>query len=200
MPPEKKETQARALRKRLLTVLYDLYLFPQPAGSLVYVLRELNPSVTEKKVHALVAYLEKKNYVAIKRKDGAVNSVRITSLGADVVEGAIQDRGVLPAWTELSGLVAKKGIRKAVLMFLAQYPESFSGDDEILAELYELGMRDVHLDEARFHIWYLSGKALVEMKTHPLSGDMVYCAKITALGTDVVEGHAKDSGVTFNEQ
>lgn len=199
MPPEKKDSQTRALRKRILTILYDLYLFPQPEEALLYVLRKLNPSVTEKKVRALITYLEKKNYLKTRRKDGVVNSVRITSLGVDIVEGAVKDRGILFTPIELSGLVAKNGIRKAILQFLAQYPESFNGDDEILAELYELGMRDVHLDEARFHLWYLAGKGLVDMKTHPLGGDMVYCAKITALGTDVVDGNSKDSGAFGNE-
>ncbi len=196
----KQPAQARSLRKQILTVLYDLYLFPQSDRGLAAVLKGRNSSVDIEKVKDCFTYLEKKGYVVTtgRSREGDVLA-SVTALGVDMVEGAIKDRGILPSDHELAGLSVKKEVRRVILAFLRLYPESFNADDEIVAELRELGMGAVFIDQVRFHIWYLSEKKLVEMKTHQMRFDIIHFARITALGMDLLEGSVSDHGVGGNE-
>lgn len=200
MPPTSNMTITRKLRRQVLNLLADLYLFPQSDRVLTEALRDRAPDMDRKAVRDCFAYLEKKGYVVVNRSHAGAATARITSKGVDLIEGAATDRGVLSATSsDRAALSVKRQIRAAVLSYLRLFPESFNGDDEIHAELVEMGMAALPLDQVRYHIWYLAGKDLLEMKTHPLHGDMIYLARITARGMDVADGGEKEDGVTCDE-
>ncbi|MGK7346298.1 MAG: hypothetical protein ACNS63_10885 [Candidatus Nitrospinota bacterium M3_3B_026] len=199
MPPSNKTTRTRHLRKRILCLLADLYLFPQSDRGIAAALKESLPGLDAGKVRDCFAYLEKKGYVAANRSRSGAVTARITASGLDVVEGAVSDRGILPASPDLAALAGKRQIRRAILAYCRQFPDSFNADDEIHHELKEMGMAGVIIEQARLHIWYLDGKGLLEMRTSPLSGDLVFLARITAKGMDLLEGNASDPGVAGDE-
>ncbi|VAX21096.1 hypothetical protein MNBD_NITROSPINAE02-500 [hydrothermal vent metagenome] len=199
MPTSAQNMRTRSLRKKVLKTLADLYLYPQSGGALASALRSRHPYIDRQKVRDCFSYLEKKGYVSVSRaRDGKVKAI-ITSKGIDLADGAVQDSGVLPARPNFTSLMTRKEIRKSVLSFLRQFPDSFNGDDEILAELKELGLVDLIMDQVRFHIWYLSGKKLLEMKTSSLRDELVYYARITARGMDLLDGGLVDPGVNCDE-
>jgi len=195
MPDAFKPAQLRAVRTRALAIIADLYLFPQPDRALAGALAAQFPGVGESTVRDCFSYLEKKGFVkTVRRKDGQVTA-EITAKGIDLVEGAVTDRGVLPARADFTGLTLKRGVRAGILAYCRRFPESFNGDDEILAELKELGLGGLLIEQVRYHIWYLDAKGYVEMKTHPIHGDLVFMARITAAGVDLAEGACSDPGV-----
>ncbi len=199
MPTSAQNMRTRSLRKKALHLLADLYLYPQSASALASALRLRDPYIDRQKVRDCFSYLEKKGYVSIRRAgDGKVKAI-ITSSGIDLVDGAVHDSGVLPARPNFTSQMTRKEIRKGVLSFLRQFPDSFNGDDEILAQLKELGLVDLMMDQVRFHIWYLSGKKLLEMKTSSLRDELVYYARITARGMDLLDGSIEDPGVNCDE-
>lgn len=183
-------------RKLVLSALYDLYLFPQSDTSIAQALTA-GPlaDIGKESVRDCFVYLEKKGYVALQRGASKTVTARITAFGVDIVEGATKDRGILQVSATLTGLAGRKTARRAILAYCRQFPESYNGDDEIHSEFEELGLGHIMFDQIRFHLWYLSGKNLVELKTQPLAGDVVYLARITATGIDLLDGAVTDPGV-----
>ncbi|MBF0292016.1 MAG: hypothetical protein HQK86_07640 [Nitrospinae bacterium] len=187
---------SRSLRKQALTMLAGLYIFPQAETALVNALRPRFPGLDAKILRDCLAYLEKKGYVTVNTADSGLRSVQITPAGVDLSDGAVSDHGVLSAQPGLTGLLVKRAIRSGVLAFCRQCPEAFNGDDEIHQDLVDQGMESLLVDQVRYHIWYLAKKGLLEMRTHPANGDMVYLARITASGMDMADGMLADPGVT----
>lgn len=178
-----------------MNILADLYLFPQPARAIAQGLQKQFPGFGEEQALDCFSYLEKKGYVRTeKRKDGQ-RTAAVTAEGIDLVEGAVADRGVLAAAPEFSGLAIKKEIRGGALSYCRMFPDCYNGDDEILAELRDMGFRTLAMDQVRHQLWYLSLKKFVELKTRPLGRDVVFMARITGRGIDVVEGAISDPGV-----
>ncbi len=192
-------SHVRNLRKRVLDVLAELYIFPQTSRSVTRALAKQIDRVDTRKVRDSFTYLEKKKYVTtVRRKDGRITAA-ITAQGVDLVEGAAEDRGVLPANPDKSGLNLNRDIRAGALSYCRQFPESFNGDDEILAELRELGMTSLVIDQVASQIWYLADKGYLEMKTVAMKSGVVSLARITALGMDLVDGVISDPGVACDE-
>lgn len=187
---------SRSLRKQALTMLAGLYMFPQAETALVNALRPRFPGLDAKILRDCLAYLEKKGYVTVNTADSGLRSVQITPSGVDLSDGAVSDHGVLSGQPGLTGLLVKRAIRAGVLAFCRQCPEAFNGDDEIHQDLVDQGMESLLVDQVRYHIWYLAKKGLLEMRTHPANGDMVYLARITASGMDMADGLLADPGVT----
>ena len=187
---------SRSLRKQALVILAGLYVFPQAETALTSALRPRFPGLDAKKLRDCLAYLEKKGYVTVNTADSGLRSVQITPAGMDVSDGAVSDHGVLPAQPGLTGLIVKRAIRAGVLAFCRQCPEAFNGDDEIHQDLLDQGMESLLIEQVRYHIWYLAKKGLLELRTHPANGDLVYLARITARGMDVNDGLLADPGVT----
>lgn len=196
MAEEKKRFRTLALRKSLLGVIAELYLFPQADEGMAQALAGQFPDLDIDRVRDCFSYLEKKGYIKTSRAKGRKMTARITARGVDLVEGAVTGRGVLPARPDFTGLALKRGVRSGILSYCRQFPDSFNGDDEILAELKELGMGALIIEQVRYNIWYLSEKCFLELKTHPLKSDLVFLARITARGIDLVEGAISDPGVT----
>jgi hypothetical protein len=195
MAGDKKRFRTLALRKSLLGVIAELYLFPQTAEGLREALASQFARLDIEKVLDCFSYLEKKGYIKTGRAKGKNMSAAITAGGIDLVEGAVTDRGVLPASADFTGLSLKRSVRTGILNYCRQFPDSFNGDDEILAELKDLGMGALIIEQVRYNIWYLSEKGFVDLKTHPLRSDLVFLARITATGIDLVEGAVNDPGV-----
>lgn len=198
MAGEAKRFRTLALRKSLLGVIAELYLFPQTAEGMAQALAGQFADLDIEKVLDCFSYLEKKGYVKTGRAKGRRMTAGITAKGIDLVEGAVSDRGVLPARSDFTGLALKRSIRSGILSYCRQFPDSFNGDDEILAELKELGMGALIIEQVRYNIWYLSEKRFLELKTHPLKSDLVFLARITAQGIDLVEGAVNDPGVNHD--
>ncbi len=196
---DNKRIHVKNLRKQTLAIALDLYLFPQSPRSVAQTLRRQFPTLEEERVRDCFTYLEMKGYLKVARRRGRLLTATITADGVDLAEGAVTDKGVLPVRADLTGLSARRDTRARILAYCRQFPDSFSGDDEILAELKELGFGAVIMEQVRFHIWYLAGKGLLEMKTHPLQSDLVYLAKITAKGMDLIDGAITDPGVADHE-
>ena len=195
MASSDKRIQARNLRKQVLAIALDLYLFPQSSRSITHGLRKQYPTLTEERVRDCFYYLEKKGYLKTTKRKERHTTATITAQGVDLAEGAIADKGVLPARLDAAGLTVKRDIRARILAYCRAFPDSFSADDEILAELMELGFDAVLMEQIRFHIWYLAGKGMLDMRTHPLRSDLVFMARITAKGMDVIDGAITDPGV-----
>jgi len=187
------------LRKRVLDVLAEAYIFPQTSASVAGTLSKQVARVETRKVRDSFTYLEKKKYVTTaRRKDGRITAT-ITARGVDLVEGAVEDRGVLPANPDKSRLNLNRAIRGGALCYCRRFPESFNGDDEILAELRELGMASLVIDQVACQLWYLADKGYLEMKTVVMKTGVVSLARITAPGMDLVDGVISDPGVTCDE-
>ncbi|MBI4665357.1 MAG: hypothetical protein HY751_02980 [Nitrospinae bacterium] len=199
MAQPRQTDKIRALRRLSLQLLAGLYLFPQADRAIAGALRKRFPDMDAKSVRDCLSYLAKKGYVSITRLGDGALSAQITPAGIDIVDGAMEDDGVLPGRADLSALTAKKSIRQALLNYCRQFPESFNGDDEMGMTLADQGMERVLIDQVRFHIWYLSGKGFLDLRSQPVNGDVVYLARITALGMDVADGIAADPGVTGHE-
>jgi hypothetical protein len=187
---------SRSLRKQALAMLAGLYMFPQAESALASALRPRFPELDANRLRDCLAYLEKKAYVTVNTTDSGLRSVQITPAGIDLSDGAVTDQGILPAQPGLTGLIVKRAIRAGVLAFCRQCPEAFNGDDEIHQDLLDQGMESLLVDQVRYHIWYLAKKGLLDMRTHPANGDMVYLARITASGMDMADGMLADPGVT----
>ncbi|VAX17020.1 hypothetical protein MNBD_NITROSPINAE04-849 [hydrothermal vent metagenome] len=192
---KKRRHHTLALRKSLLGVIAELYLFPQTDEALAQALAEQFPDLDTDGARDCFSYLEKKGYVETSRAKERRMTARITAKGIDLVEGAVTDRGILSARPDFTGLALKRSVRSGILAYCRQFPDSFNGDDEILAELKELGMGALIIEQVRYSIWYLSEKSFLELKTHPLKSDLVFFARITAKGIDLVEGGISDPGV-----
>jgi hypothetical protein len=186
----------RRVRKLSLQVLYELYLFPQSDTAVAQALAA-GPlaDARREEIRDAFSYLEKKGYIALQRGRNDAVTAQITPFGIDIVEGAAIDRGILPVGVSSASLSGRRSSRRWILSFLRQFPESFSGDDEIHAEFVDQGMGPALLDRIRFDLWYLAGKQLVDLKTHPVAGDVVYVARITASGIDLLDGTYADPGV-----
>ena len=183
-------------RKLILTALYDLYLFPQSDRAIASALRSIEKEIaSDENVKDCLIYLEKKGLVTLQKGISNKVTARISASGVDIVEGASKDRGILSANPSLTGLATRRASRRFILSYCRQFPESFNGDDEIHAEFAERGLPHILIDQLRFHLWYLSGKNVVELKTQPVAGDVVYLARITAAGIDLLDGAISDPGV-----
>jgi len=191
--------QTRSVRKSALAALAGLYMFPQQDKALAAALQKRFPGLGVPALKDSLHYLQKKGYVAFHKAGKGPLGVRITPLGIDLVDGAVNDQGVLPTRPDFAGLMAKRAVRMGILSYCRQFPESCNGDDEIHADLVDQGMERLLADEVRFHIWYLAGKGYLEMKSHQVNNDVACFARITALGMDLADGVITDPGVTTDE-
>lgn len=196
MAQNKRTDNSRSLRKQALAMLAGLYMFPQAEAALAKALKPRFPELDARKLRDCLAYLEKKDYVAVNTAESGLRSVQITPAGIDLADGAVTDQGVLPSRPGLTGLLVKRAIRSGVLAFCRQCPEAFNGDDEIHQDLIDQGMESLMVDQVRYHIWYLAKKGLLEMRAHPANGDIIYLARITASGMNMADGLLADPGVT----
>ena len=193
-----KRLRTMGLRREIIIALADVYLFPQTGRGLASGLKDRFSWLDADRVEDCLSYLAKKGYVEIIHgKDGA-GSARITAMGIDLAEGAATCRGVLSFKHDPARLSVKREIRFITLSYCRRFPDSFNGDDEILMELVQRGMTALTIDELRYHVWYLSRKGYLEMKTYPLQRDMVFLGRITARGIDLLEGSLTDAGVTID--
>jgi hypothetical protein len=187
-------SRTRRLRRSVLALLSDLYLFPQTDRLIAGALRDDTPGLTVETVRSALAYLSKKGYVDAPHSGPALVA-RITAAGVDVAEGAVVDRGILAARPSFSGLSFKRQARRWILAYCAQFPNAWNADDEIHAEFAERGGGPMTLEQVRVGVWYLAGKGYVEMRTQPVAGEIAYLSRITAEGIDLVEGVDADPGV-----
>ncbi|MBI5816683.1 MAG: hypothetical protein HZB29_13860 [Nitrospinae bacterium] len=199
MPTIDDSGAVKSVRKSALELLAGLYMFPQKDASLAASLKPRFPGLVQKDVKDCLSYLGKKGYLSVHRTGRRPATFQITPLGIDIVDGALNDQGIIPTRPDPAALMAKKAVRSGVVAYCRQYPESFNGDDEIHIDLLDQGMERLLLDDVRYHIWYLAGKEYLEMKTHPASNGVIYLARITARGMDLADGVLSDAGVTNDE-
>jgi hypothetical protein len=81
-------------------------------------------------------------------------------------------------------------------MYCYTFRDIFNEDAEIHSEFRASGFSNLLIEEVRFHMWYLTHKKCLELKTPELAGDLVFMARITADGVDVVENSRTDAGIS----
>lgn len=188
----------KVVRKHILQQASDLYLHPLADRTVVANLKNRFPALALEHVRELSGYLEQKELIVL-RKSRSGLSLQITAKGIDVLDGAVKVRGVEPACTRFTRLEYKKDIRRGILSYCYSFQEFFNEDTEILEDFRESGFSNLLLEEIRFHIWYLSQKTLLDLKTYSLGGDQVFMARITAKGIDTAENGASEPGVSEND-
>ncbi len=191
--------KARQLRKHILQLARELYLHPQSGAAMAENLKAHAHDADADAVTGHLLYLADCGLLSL-RKSGRQLSVQVTPKGIDVLDGALAVRGVAPGDPHLSHLPYKKELRRGILLYCYNFRDSFNEDAEIQAEFRAAGFSNLLAEEVRFHIWYLCQKGYLDLKTPHLAGDLLFMAKITADGVDVVENARKDPGISHDAQ
>ena len=187
----------RVLRKQLLQLARELYLHPQSDAVIKASLKRNIPGLTIEQVRETISYLAEKGLVT-ELKDKSRRSASITPKGIDVVDGAIAVRGVETSGGHFARLGYKKELRRGILVYCYSFHEFFNEDTEILQEFRQSGFSNLLMEELRFHMWYLGRKSLLELKTPELEDDVLFLARITAKGMDVLDSNETDPGVSHD--
>lgn len=187
----------RVLRKQILQQARELYLHPQTDAAIKASLKQRYQALTLEEVRETFNYLAGKELVAVLR-DKARLSIKITPKGIDLLDGAISVRGVEPANGRFNSLGYKKELRRGILVYCYSFHDFFNEDTEILQEFRQSGFSNILMEEVRFHIWYLEQKSLLETKRLDMDGTIIFLARITAKGMDVVDNNESDVGVTHD--
>ena len=187
----------RVLRKQVLQQARELYLHPQTDAAIKASLKQRYQALTLEEVRETFNYLADKELVALLR-DKARLSIKITPKGIDLLDGAISVRGVEPASSRFNSLGYKKELRRGILVYCYSFHEFFNEDTEILQEFRQSGFSNILMEEVRFHIWYLEQKSLLETKRLDMHGTVIFLARITAKGMDVVDNNESDVGITHD--
>lgn len=187
----------RVLRKQVLQQARELYLHPQTDAAIKASLKQRYQALTLEEVRETFNYLADKELVAVLR-DKARLSIKITPKGIDLLDGAISVRGVEPASSRFNSLGYKKELRRGILVYCYSFHDFFNEDTEILQEFRQSGFSNILMEEVRFHIWYLGRKSLLETKRLDMDGTIIFLARVTAKGMDVVDNNESDVGVTHD--
>ncbi|MFW2331141.1 MAG: hypothetical protein ACN4E2_02440 [Nitrospinota bacterium] len=192
-------TRLKRLRRLILSILNDLYLFPQSERLIKSTVQEQFSNTTTKEIRDCFTYFSKRNYIDITGSNDDLLTAKITAKGVDIAQGSIIGKAILTSHLASSRLKLKKAIRSKILEYCSWYPESFNSDDEIHSELQDQNGSRISLESVRMDIWYLSEKCYTEMRTQPIFGDFIYLARITAKGINLVEQAISDPGVSQDE-
>ncbi len=189
--------KARLLRKHILQLARELYLHPHSGISMAENLKAHFHDLNAEAVSGHFLYLADTGLLLL-RKNRQGMSVQITPKGIDVLDGAVAVRGVEPGDPQLARLSYKKELRRGILHYCYSFRDSFNEDAEMQAEFRTAGFSNLLIEEVRFHMWYLRHKDYLCLQTPSIGGDMVFMAKITPAGVDVVEQAKKDPGITHD--
>jgi succinate dehydrogenase flavin-adding protein (antitoxin of CptAB toxin-antitoxin module) len=132
------------------------------------------------------------------RRDKSRLSVRIEPKGIDLLDGALSVRGVEKSSSRYSRLGYKKEIRRGILVYCYSFHEFFNEDTEILQEFRQSGFSNLLIEEVRYHMWYLNKKSLLELKTPDVEDEVIFLARITARGMDVLDNNESEPGVSHD--
>ncbi|MBI4827235.1 MAG: hypothetical protein HY804_00195 [Nitrospinae bacterium] len=190
-----RRAHSRAIRKEIVALLAQLYLFPQTVRALTAALGARFPGLEQDAARDALMYLEKKGYIRLAQGQGGRTTARVTPKGIDLADGAISDDAISPIRPGPAALALARQTRLLILAYCRRFPEAWNGDDEILAETSPILAGAVSLDQVRYHLWYLAGKGCLEMKTRAHLRDVVVMARITARGMDLLDGATEDPGV-----
>lgn len=199
MSATQNHSKARLIRRHLLQLARELYLHPQRDVTMAENLKGQFHDIDTETIQNHFLYLAERGLLAARRTKNGM-SAQITAKGIDVLDGAAAERGVEPTSPHASRLAYKKEIRRVVLQYCYTFRESFNEDAEIMAEFASSGFSNLLPDEVRFHMWYLRHKGCLELKTPTIAGEMVFMAKITADGVDVVEQNRKEPGISHEAE
>jgi len=188
-------TKKRILRKRVLESARELYLYPQTDAAVRENLVQRYPGLSVSEVREAFRYLDDKKLARLIGDRGR-QSICITPQGIDVLDGSLTVRGVETSNGKLTRLAYLKELRRGILLYCYSFHEFFNEDGEILAEFRQTGFTNLLLEEVRFHMWYLHGKALLQLRKPEIDGEVVFLARITARGMDVIDRNETETGVT----
>ncbi|GMT42514.1 MAG: hypothetical protein IEMM0002_0925 [bacterium] len=188
-------TKKKFLRKHILQQARELYLHPQTDAAITGNLKQRYPGLTPEIVREAFNYLAGKKLAAIFTPKNRL-SIQITPGGIDVLDGAVTISGVEPSSSRYARLGYKKELRRVILLYCCNFHEFFNEDAEIHAEFIQSGFSNLLLEEVRFHIWYLAQKSLLELKRVDMDGDLIFMARITPQGMDVIDGSEINVGVS----
>ena len=187
----------KVLRKQLLQLARELYLHPQSDAAIKASLIRNIPGLTIEQVRETISYLAEKELVS-QVKDKSRLSASITVKGIDVIDGAVPVRGIQTSSGHFTRLGYKKELRRGILVYCYSFREFFNEDTEILQEFRQSGFSNLLMEELRFHMWYLGQKSLIELKTPEIEGGVLFLARITAKGMDVLDNNEPDPGVSHD--
>lgn len=187
----------RLLRRQLLQLARELYLHPQSDAAIRESLKPNYPGLTLEQVREIFNYLADKKLVSVMRA-GSRLSIRIEPKGIDLLDGALSVRGVEKSSSRYSRLGYKKEIRRGILVYCYSFHEFFNEDTEILQEFRQSGFSNLLVEEVRYHMWYLNKKSLLELKTPDVEDEVIFLARITARGMDVLDNNESEPGVSHD--
>ncbi len=188
----------RLIRKHILELSRELYLHPITDRAITENIKERHPNLTKACVREHIHYLAAKDMAVLHKKKNT-QSIGITTRGIDVLDGAINVRGVEPSDSQSTRLSYKKELRRGILLYCNSFKESYNEDSEIHAEFRASGFKNLILEEIRFHTWYLEQKKFLEVKSYSAVGGLIFLARITADGIDLLENTITDAGVSNDD-